>query len=79
MEFADPTVRNRFKRFREFIQKREMDADWLEIAASIHMLNRLEYDRDSVIRQVSNKQKRFTKEQVEEEWRELEKWELLTT
>ena len=79
MEFADPTIQGRFSRFRKFIQGRETNTDWLEIAASIHMLNRLDYDRDCVIQQVVAKQARFTREQVEREWAELERWELLTT
>lgn len=78
MEFADPTIRDRFNRFKDFIRDKEMDTDWLEIAASIHILDRLDYDRNAVIQQVVDKQARFTHEQVEGIWGEMERWELLT-
>ena len=78
--FTDPNVKARFERFKKFISKREMDADFLEIAASIHLSSKLVPGaREDVIERVSNKKKKFTKEQVERIWEELQKWELVKT
>lgn len=78
MEFTDPDIRARFKKFKEFISGREMNNDWLEIAASIHLQNRLGNTRKVVIQKVVDKQERFTRKQVEGAWAVLEKWGLLT-
>lgn len=79
VRFADPEIQSRFERFRRFISKREMDDDFLEIAASIHLLVRLGREsRERIIEHVAKKQKRFTTDQVKNVWRELEKWNLLT-
>ena len=79
VRFSDPEVQSRFERFRKFIKSREMDNDFLEIAASIHLLVRLDKEnREQIIGSVVEKQKRFTTGRVEEIWGELEKCGLLT-
>lgn len=76
--FTDSGVRDRFEKFRKFVTHHEMDNDFLEIAASIHLLHKIgNYTDDIIIKKVTSKQERFTEEQVKKVQMELEKCDLL--
>ena len=76
--FARFDVQKRFKKFSDFINKRESDVDFLEISASLHYLkNTCTLSDEDVITKVSKKKERFTKEQCKEIWSELKKWKLV--
>lgn len=78
VEFPNPGTRGKFEKFKRSMANRWTDGDFLEIAASVHLLRRLGKEQDHIIERVAAKQKRFTEEQVRRVWKELEGWGLLT-
>lgn len=79
MVFADPGVQKRFERFKEFIKKRENDNDFLEVAASLHILHRTSgMPRAGIVEKVAAKRKHFSEEYCNRVWEEMEeKWNLM--
>ena len=79
MAFLNSDVQERFERFKEFIGGRESDNDFLEIAASEHMLRKTtDMSRADIIEKVSTKKKEpFDKALCERGWEDLERWVLI--
>ena len=78
MAFTNPDVQERFERFKEFIKGRESDNDFLEIAASEHMLRKTtEMPRADIIARVRAKRDHFTVAMCEDAWEDLERWNLI--
>ena len=74
MRFSTPSVHARFKRFKEFIDGREGDNAFLEMAASLHFLEgKGGLGREEALERVAKKRPEFTKEGSEEVRRSLEK------
>ena len=77
MAFANPDAQERFERFKEFIRGRENDNDFLEIAASLHMLRKTgSMPRAAIIERVEAKQERF-RGRCGGVWEEMERWKLM--
>ena len=79
MSFSSSAVHARFERFGEFIAGREADADFLEVAASFHFLERGGgLSRDEVLEKVRNKRRPgFTETRCREVRSSLEEWDLV--
>ena len=78
MAFTNPDVQERFERFKEFIKGRESDNDFLEIAASEHMLRKTtDMPRADIIARVRAKRDHFTVAMCEDAWEDLERWNLI--
>ena len=78
MHFSSPSVHSRFARFKDFISGRENDNAFLEIAASLHFLEREgSMGREEVLDRVARKRPEFTKEQCAEVRSYLEKKNLV--
>ena len=75
--FADPNDQLNFEKFLEFVDGKEMDTNYLEIAASIHILKKTGMDESGIINRVLAKSKSFTREACERAWDDLIKHELL--
>ena len=72
MVFASPAVQERFERFRRFIKGRENDSDFLEIAASLHMLRRTsDAPRADIVERVAAKRERFGRDRCDRVWEEM--------
>ena len=78
MAFSRPSVQERFERFKEFIRGRENDNDFLEIAASLHILHKTSgMPRAAIVERVASKQGRFAEEECGRIWDVMEKWGLM--
>lgn len=77
IEFPNLNTRDKFAKFKKAMANRWTDNDFLEIAASVHLLYTLGKKYDQTIEKVAAKQKRFTEEQVKQVWEELKEWGLL--
>ena len=67
VSFLNNKTQRRFEDFKRFIKGREIDNDFLEIAASLHFLKKTTRGADDeIIRKVANKQKQFTESQCRE-------------
>lgn len=77
VEFADSDDQLNFERFLKFVKGKEMDTNYLEIAASIHILKKAGMDESGIIPRVMAKSKLFTKEKCERAWDDLIEHELL--
>ena len=77
IEFPNPSTRDKFAKFKKSMANRWTDSDFLEIAASVHLLYTLGKKYDHIIKKVTAKQKTFTEEQVKQVWEELKRWGLL--
>ena len=79
MAFTNPDVQERFERFKEFVRGRENDNDFLEIAASLHMLRNAygNMSRADIVARVATKRAHFDKAACEAAWEELERWNLM--
>lgn len=76
--FANPDVQEHFEQFKKFVRGRENDNDFLEIAASLHMLKKTSgMDRGGIVKKVAGKQERFAEEQCGAIWEEMEQWGLI--
>ena len=76
MEFVNPAVQDRFEEFKKFIRGRENDNDFLEIAASLHILRKTSgMARAAIIERVEAKQERF-RGRCGGVWEEMERWSL---
>ena len=74
VSFLNNQTQRRFEDFKRFIKGREIDNDFLEIAASLHFLKKTTRDdEDEIIRKVANKQKRFTESRCREIYNLIEK------
>lgn len=63
MAFSSPAVNNRFENFKRFIDGRENDTDFLEIAASFHFLEAGgKLARGEILQRVVNKRPQFAEE-----------------
>ena len=79
MAFANPDVQDRFERFRKFVGGRENDNDFLEIAASEHMLRKTsDMPRADIIEKVATKKKDpFDRALCKRIWGEMEQCGLI--
>lgn len=78
VKFSSAVIQKRFDKFRNFIKKRNNDNDFLEIAASIHYLQKIcTLNDDEIIAKVVKKQPRFTEDKVRTIYEELKKWPLI--
>lgn len=79
MVFADPGVQDRFEHFKRFIRGRENDGDFLEAAASLHVLHRTSgMPRADIVRKVAAERDRFGEEYCNGVWDEMAgKWRLV--
>ena len=78
MVFSNPDVQERFEAFKEFIKGRENDNDFLEIAASMHILHKTSgLPRAGIVEKVAAKQDRFTADECNRIWGVMEEWELI--
>ena len=79
VKFEESVIQENFKRFQKFIDGREDDTQFLEIAASLHAIkNTHDLDRDNAIAELQDrKPKMFTNKECQEIWSELEKWNLI--
>lgn len=75
--FADPSDQLNFEKFLKFVEGKEMDTHYLEIAASIHILKKADTDESDIIGRVMAKSRSFTKEACVQVWDDLIKHELL--
>ena len=72
VKFVNSSVQDNFKTFSKFIAGKEHDADYLEIAASLHYLKSLGmYSDDQVLEKVKNKRPSFTAQQCRTIWEDL--------
>lgn len=76
-EFADPDDQLNFERFLKFVDGKEMDTDYLEIAASIHILKKTGMAESDIIPRVVAKSESLTMEKCERAWDDLIERELL--
>ena len=77
MVFVNPAVQERFEEFKRFIKKRENDGDFLEIAASLHVLHRTSgMERDAIIERVEAERERL-RGRCGRVWEEMERWKLM--
>ena len=79
MVFTNPDVQERFEEFKKFVRGRENNNDFLEIAASLHMLRKAydDIDRDVIVARVAAKRDHFDRAMCEAVWGELERWNLM--
>ena len=79
MVFTNPDVQERFEEFKKFVRGRENNNDFLEIAASLHMLRKAydDMDRDVIVARVAAKRDHFDRATCEAVWGELERWNLM--
>lgn len=77
VEFADADDQLNFGRFLKFVGGKETNADYLEIAASIHILKKAGMAEPDIIPRVMAKSKSFAKEKCERAWDDLIKHKLL--
>lgn len=79
MVFANPGVQERFDMFKQFIRGRENDSNFLEAAASLHVLHRTSgMPRADIVKKVAAKQDHFDEEYCNDIWDEMtEKWRLV--
>ena len=79
IRFVDSTVQKRFERFQKFISGHEGDAEFLEIAASLHLLSVTggSEGKDSIQELMGRKPGLFTKERCVAVQKELQRWYLL--
>ncbi len=76
--FINDKIQKKFKDFVDFISAHENDWEFLDMAASLHYLkNTCTLDKGKIIERVVAKQNRFTIDQCEKVWDEMEKWNLL--
>ena len=79
MVFVNPAVQKRFEAFKKFIKGRENDNDFLEIAASLHILHKTSgMPRASVIERVAAKRERFSRDRCKQVWEEMAERGLMT-
>ena len=72
MVFVNPAVQERFEGFRRFIRGRENDGDFLEIAASLHVLRRTSgMRRADIVERVAAKRDRFSRDRCDRVWEEM--------
>jgi len=80
-----PTVKlageeeTKFRDFIKFLGDRKTDTDWLEQLSCVHFLRLLypKKTKEEILEEVLQHESHFTKEQCEEAWRYLEKFNLL--
>ena len=79
MRFSKPSVNERFGRFKEFISGHETDTDFLEMAASIHFLEKGGgLSRDQIFERVLNKRlPGFAEPECRKVQEYLEQWKLI--
>ena len=79
IRFVDLAVQKRFERFQEFIRGHEGDAEFLEIAASLHLLSVTggSEGKDPIQELMERKPGLFTKERCVAVQKELQRWHLL--
>lgn len=79
MVFVNPAVQERFERFKKFVKGRENDNDFLEIAASLHILHRVSGMRraDIVKRVAAKRPDRFKEDGCDQVWEEMAGWGLM--
>ena len=73
MIFVNSAVQERFEEFKKFIKGRENDNDFLEIAASLHILHKTSDMRraDIVKRVVAKRPNRFSESRCNQAWEEM--------
>ena len=75
MRFVSPGANGRFERFRGFISGFESDADFLEMAASFHFLEKGgSLSRDQIFQRVLNKRPNFSEAGCRRAQSRLEDW-----
>ena len=78
MVFVNPTVQKRFERFKKFIKGRENNNDFLEIAASLHILHKTSgMPRADIVTRVAAKREHFSDEECSRVWEEMEECGLM--
>ena len=79
MVFVNPAVQKRFEQFKRFIRGRENDNDFLEVAASEHILHKTSgMPRADIVKRVAAKRNRFDEGYCNDVWDEMrEKWRLV--
>lgn len=77
VQLKDKKDRDNFAKFLKFIK--DKDINGLEIAASLHYLNKVRGKRtdEDILKQVVEKRDNFTKQQVDEIWWEMKKQQLV--
>lgn len=72
MVFVNPAVQERFRRFKKFIKGRENDNDFLEIAASLHILHKAcGMARADAVEKVASRRDRFKGDRCGQVWEEM--------
>ena len=71
VEFADPDDQLNFERFLKFVEDKETDTNYLEIAASIHILKKTGMAESDIIPRVMAKSKSFTRGMCEQAWDDM--------
>ena len=77
VKFADAKDQLNFEKFLEFVKGKETDASYLEVAASIHILQKTGMPESGIVNRVMAKSASFTKEMCEQIWDDLIKCKLL--
>jgi len=75
--FRSTVAQKKFERFRKFINGRENDTEFLEIAASLHWLKAHNTEDEKAVARVSAKKDNFTKKRCGKVLEELREWELI--
>ncbi|WOV93205.1 MAG: hypothetical protein R1F52_00765 [Candidatus Nitrosoabyssus spongiisocia] len=77
-QFVNKESQDKFEIFQQFIQGRETDMTFLEIAASLHYQKHVKKLSDEdAIKKVEQKRESFTAKQCKEVWDLLKTWNLL--
>lgn len=79
MVFANPGVQERFQLFKQFIRGRENYSDFIEAAASLHVLHRTSgMPHADIVKKVAGGRNRFDEEYCNGVWDEMaSKWRLV--
>ena len=77
--FADEGTEQRFREFLEFLGPEKDDPQWLELVASLHMLNRIygEKGKATIFKKMQKKQPYLTEDRRVAGWERLKKFGLV--
>jgi len=79
IEFANPAFEKNMQLLMQFIGKHANDDHWMELAASLHFLKKInpKYTKPQIIEIVTNKQTHFTRDESERIWNHLKEFNLV--
>ena len=78
LRYASDKTQAQFEKFLTFMKDKKSNPDLLEIVSSICHLNPTESNKNLIIKFVEDKKPRFTKQQCEQMWEELEQYEVIS-